>query len=151
MVIATVMTLVLHGGSSSAGSALSFYLDGLTHGVDYGAFDVGDALLDGNLDVVFGFPPGSSIFDLIVTESSSGIVGDFDTVNFIGLDPNTVVSAGIELDDFGNGNVEVYRVRVGDAAAAVPEPSTALLFAAGVALLVVGRRTGRRWRSVTPR
>jgi len=124
------------------GSNLSFGIDGFNRGIDYGAFDVNNALLDGILGVVFDFTLNFGIFDLIVAESITGLVGDFDTVNFFGLDPGTMVSSAIELHDFGNGLVEVYRVRVGEDVLTVPTPPTVLIVTLGW-LIASARRWGR--------
>lgn len=123
------------------GATLQLGIDGLLRGTDYGAFDATMAMLDGDLDVVFGLPVVSGIFDLIVTRAINSILGDFASVNVDGLASGTLFSAGIEQVDFGNGLVDVYRVRVGeDAQGGVPEPYTLWLLAIGLVFLWANRR-----------
>jgi hypothetical protein len=121
------------------GSTIDLGVDGLLRGMNYGAFDVGTAQLDGVLDLLFSFTPGSGIFDLIVSESLTGIAGDFDLVNIMGLAPGTLVTYGTVVD-FG---VEIYRLEIGVGEPIpnpVPEPTTLILLCVGFAGFVFARK-----------
>ena len=48
------------------------------------------------------------------------------------------------LANFGSGDVEVYRVRIGEDNVGVPEPTTALLLAAGLLLMLMSARIATR-------
>ncbi|MEM7222583.1 MAG: PEP-CTERM sorting domain-containing protein [Pseudomonadota bacterium] len=123
------------------GSTLKLTMNGMDRGLGYAAIDANAALLDGALEVLFTFQPLAFSFDLIISGSSNGILGDFTSVSIMGLANGTVVTSGIVLDDFGNGLVEVYRLTVGGMMAA-PEPGTLWLFAVALLGLVLVIRPG---------
>ena len=115
------------------GSTLQLGIDGNNRGVDFAAFDVTDAVLDGVLNVLFSFDPLSAIYDLIISDSINGISGDFDSVSILGLGIGTTFSYGIEVANIAGMDVEVYRLRIGDAGGVtVPEPGVLVLLLAGL-------------------
>jgi len=123
---------VANGLTLGAGATLNIDIDGLLRGSEYGAIDAGLATLNGVLAIDFSdLVPlaGTMVFDLLRSGAIDGILGDFASVTFIGLQSGYSVLAGIELD-----GVEVYRVRV--ASQSVPEPGTwaLLLSCVGAAL-----------------
>lgn len=118
------------------GATLAIDIDGLDRGIDYGAIDAVFAFLDGLLTLSFEnlLPVGDSMaFDLIVSGSATGILGDFDAVNFTGVPVGYSLTAGTVLD-----GVEIYRVRL--VRNDIPEPATALLLSMALALMLIGRR-----------
>jgi hypothetical protein len=131
--LATIVDTIL----LSDGSTLMLGIDGFLRGLDYGAIDTGLALLDGILEIDFSFSPVAGVFDLIVSGSSNGITGDFDTVSILGLDPGTLVSHGIVVD----GGVERYRLQIGDGTpVGVPAPGGLALIAPGLVFFMMLRR-----------
>lgn len=104
--VASAMTL-------GDGAALQLDIDGFLRGIDYGPFNVGDAIPDGMLEVMFSFTPSSGIFGLIVSDTPVGIAGDFDSVSVLGLDPGTVYTRGIVVDQVGGMDAEIYRLTIG--------------------------------------
>ena len=123
------------------GSTLQVAIDGNSRGVDYAAFDAANAILDGVLDVLFSFDPLSAVYDLIVSDSLNGISGDFASVSVLGLGVGTTYSYGIEVANISGMDVEVYRLRIGEAnGTTVPEPNALLLFVAGLGVLVLRSR-----------
>jgi hypothetical protein len=120
-------------------SGLIFRLDGLQRGTQYGAIDAENAALDGLANIRFEFTPsfGTHEFDLIVSGTSNGILGDFDAggVSITDLPAAFTATTGIVLDQVGGQTVEIYRLTI----SAVPEPTTALL-ACLAALAILARR-----------
>jgi hypothetical protein len=117
------------------GSTIQFDIDGFLRGIDYGAVDADTAFLDGILDVLFSFTPVAGIFDLILSDSLNGILGDFNAVNIMGLAPGTLFTHGIVIDN----NVEIYRLEIGSSIP-VPEPSMLLILAPGLMIIAIARR-----------
>lgn len=129
-----------------ADATLRIDIDGLLRGDEYGAIDAALANLDGLLALDFtDLLPGAGtmVFDLVRSGAVDGIVGDFSSLLFTGLQSGYSVLAGVELD-----GVEVYRVRV--TRHAVPEPATwALVIASllSVSLMRAAHRTRCRSRA----
>jgi hypothetical protein len=123
------------------GASLEFVLGGTARGTDYGAIDALSAVLDGDLVVSFEFLPiiAPFDFDLIVTELSDGITGDFLSLSILGLSPMFYATAGIVTHDFGNGAVEVYRLTIHEAS----EPGVLAIFVLGLVGLGLMRRRRR--------
>ena len=139
--LVTVADSMLLGG----GATIELDIDGFLRGIDYGAFDVGSAVLDGALEVMFSFTPSSGIFDLIVSEALNGIVGDFGSVSVLGLEPGTAYSAGIVTDQVGGMDVEIYRLTVGSGQPMpAPAPGTLVAMLAGLISLAYGKSNSRR-------
>ena len=136
-VLATITDTMTLGG----GSTLRLAMDGTNRGTDYAAIDADLAFLAGSLEVDFTFQPVAGVFDLIISGSSSGIVGDFTSLSVTGLAAGTMYTSGIVLDSFGSGDVEVYRLTIGDVVS-VPEPGTHWLLAFGLLTLVSAARIG---------
>jgi hypothetical protein len=125
---------VANGFTLGTGATLNIDIDGLLRGSEYGAIDAGLASLSGVLAIDFSdLVPlaGTMVFDLLRSGAIDGILGDFASVTFTGLQSGYSVLAGIELD-----GVEVYRVRV--VSQSVPEPGTLalLLSCLGAALWI---------------
>jgi len=99
------------------GSILHLDIDGFDRGLLYGALDAEMAVLDGILNLFFGFVPVAGVFDLIVSGSATGITGDFDAVNFYGIAPGTLATYGVVMDM----GVEIWRLEIG-AGDPIPEP-----------------------------
>ncbi|PQA89044.1 hypothetical protein CW354_03595 [Marinicaulis flavus] len=116
-----------------AGATLSFDVDGTNRGVDYAAIDAAAAMLDGDLEVDFSFDPAPSVYDLIVSDSVGGILGDFDNVYIFGLAASVMYSYGVEVANIGGFDVDVFRLRIfGMDGGEVPLPGAALFFLSGL-------------------
>ncbi|MEM7222584.1 MAG: PEP-CTERM sorting domain-containing protein [Pseudomonadota bacterium] len=127
------------------GSTLEMVMDGTNRGIDFAAIDAAEVMLNGALEVLFTFQPAAMMaFDLIISGSSDGILGDFTSVDIMGLTDGTMVTSGFVLDNFGMGPVEVYRLVIGEVVV-TPEPGTLWIFAIGLlgVILVVRPRAVR--------
>ncbi|MCL4801093.1 MAG: PEP-CTERM sorting domain-containing protein [Burkholderiales bacterium] len=118
------------------GATISLDFEGFLRGVEYGAINANQAILDGTLELNFLFQPAFGVFDLIVSGSDTGITGDFDSVQFFGLADGTLTNFGIVLDQ----GVETWRLQIGPAQ--IPEPGT--LIAVTTALVLLGLTRRRR-------
>jgi hypothetical protein len=118
------------------GATISLSLEGFLRGVEYGAINADQAVLDGTLELDFLFQPAFGVFDLIVSGSNTGITGNFDSVQFFGLASGTLTNFGIVLDQ----GVEIWRLEIGQAE--IPEPGT--LIAVTTALVLLGLTRRRR-------
>jgi hypothetical protein len=122
------------------GAQLDMVIDGLLRGDEYGAFDVGSAVLDGTLLVELNLVSalvGPASFDLIVSSLVDGISGDFDMVDIVGLGGGYSVFAGTVVDQIAGNDVEIYRLTI---TPYVPEPATLALFGLGVVAIGAVRR-----------
>ena len=107
---------------------------------DGGVFHIGDfssVEFDANSELIFDF--GSTV--LTAEDKVLFIDGELSSF-YIGYEGVTVTLVGSNLNDFQNVLfVEDGNLYIGNSAAVVPEPSTALLALAGVGLLVRRRRS----------
>jgi hypothetical protein len=156
--LSLVRSLLDVGGSLwlSDGSLLRIALDGLLRGTQYGALDVGNAYLAGDLEILVNFSPGPGVseFDLIVAgpfdgdgSGSPGIypVGSgcglgaescFDAVSVIGLPSG--FGWDLTLVPFGSDPevAQILRLTIAE----VPAPSGLLLLALGAGAVALRRR-----------
>lgn len=91
------------------GSTLAFNVDGVLRGIDFGAADVGFAILSGILELNFSFQPVAGIFDFIISDTVNGLLSDFDDVFIYGLNPGTLATYGVVVD----GGVARWRLEIG--------------------------------------
>ncbi len=127
------------------GATLDFAVHGIDRGNGYGAFDVGRAVLDGDLlvDLSTLAPSGPAEFDLIVSSLADGIDGMFSSQTFLGLGGGFIASTAIVSDLVDGRLVEIFRLTIAEAT--VPEPgSLALITLALAALLASASLRGRR-------
>jgi len=111
-------------------STLEMEIEGLLPGDDYDQFEVtGTMTFDGTLSVLFGAgytPAAGQTFNLFITSGSGSLTGMFDTVTVTGLP----AGGTYEFND----TTGVFTV------SAVPEPMTAMVLIAGLAVSVIRRR-----------
>ena len=131
---------------------LGISLHGTARGTEYGAVDAASANLRGgalSVEIDFGLTADEYVFDLIVSAALDGILGDFASVDILGLDPSYASTVGTVLDDLGAGLTEIYRLTLTQrqllAQRQVPEPAPLLLLIVGGTALLRGltRRASR--------
>ncbi len=122
------------------GSDVTFNIDGMLRGDEYGAIDALNVMLFGLPgqsmgQALFNFLPsaGAHHFDLIMAPllAGSGINGMFSDFDVFGLDPMFTWSTAYLTES----NVDIFRLTI-----TVPEPDTAVLVLMALGVLVMARR-----------